>query len=388
VIARMIIGNLRQRPWQFALAVLLCGLGLAVAVAIVWLQSLLTEHAKRQAQGIDIVVGAKGSALQNVLAAVYQIDVPNGNITLRDVDALRRNPMVAKAIPIAMGDSVAGARIVGSTPDLLPFYGAELASGEWPQAPMDAAIGAAVGKRTGLKPGDYFSGVHGMGAGGEAHDGAPYRVTAVLKPSGRVIDQLVVTPIESVWAVHEGHLAGTEPEATFALIQTTGPVAMATLPRMINSQTGMQAAVPALESARLLATFDWVALLVKAFATILLLAALASLLGALLQALARREADLALLRALGARRRTLAALIGGEALLLAVAASVLAGALTVAGVASLQAFALPGLAIDWPAGFLCWLGGLMLALLLAVVASIPVLWRAHAIDMASQLSSR
>ncbi|MBC7710472.1 MAG: FtsX-like permease family protein [Rhizobacter sp.] len=388
MITRLVFRFLCDRPWQFALAVTLCALGLASAISIVWLQSLLETHARRQAQGIDIVVGAQGSALQNVLAAVYYLDVPNGNIRLAEVDALRAHPMVAKAIPIALGDSVAGARIVGTTPEFVAFYGATLASGELPAVPMDAAIGAAVAARTGLKVGDNFVGAHGLGDLGVDHESHPYRVSGVLNPTGRVIDQTVVTLLESVWLVHEGHAASAEKEATFALLQLKSPIAMATLPRLINQKAGLQAAVPAMESARLLISFDWVALIVKAFAGVLIVAAMASLLGALLQALARQEPELAVLRAMGASRAQLAALMLGESMVLVAVSSVVAGALTAVGVWALQRFALAGLLIDVEQGFLFWLAGLLVATLMAIVATIPVLWRIASVDVAAQLSSR
>lgn len=388
MITRLIFRFLWDRPWQFALAVTLCALGLASAISIVWLQSLLETHARRQAQGIDIVVGAQGSALQNVLAAVYYLDVPNGNIRLAEIDALRVHPMVAKAIPIALGDSVAGARIVGTTPEFVAFYGATLAFGELPAAPMDAAIGAAVAARTGLKVGDNFVGAHGLGDVGVEHESHPYRVSGVLNPTGRVIDQTVVTLLESVWLVHEGHAASAEKEATFALIQLKSPIAMATLPRLINQKAGLQAAVPAMESARLLISFDWVAMIVKAFAGVLIVAAMASLLGALLQALARQEPELALLRAMGASRMQLAALMLGESMVLVAVSSVVAGALAAIGVLALQTFALSGLVIDLQQGFLFWLAGLLVATVLAIVATIPVLWRSASVDVAAQLSSR
>ena len=410
---RLLIGRfLAERPWQFALAVMLCALGMASAIAIVWLQSTLERHARRQAEGIDIVVGAKGSALQNVLAAVYYLDVPNGNISLTEVDALRANPQVAKAIPIGIGDSVGGARIVGSTDEFIPFYGGTLAAGVLASAPMDAVIGAGVARRTKLKLGDNFVGAHGLGlglgGGGDAHDAFPYRVVGILNPTGRVIDETVVTPLESVWLVHEAHggaaaanggaaaANGTSTavsvsvnrEATFALIQATGPIGVATLPRLINARPGLQAAVPALESARLLASFNWVALLVKAFAGILVAAAMASLLGALLQALARREPDLALLRAMGATRRTLACLVLGESLALITVATLVAGGLLALAAWLFQAFALPGVEIDAIDGFLYGLAGLAIAAMLAALATIPVLRRCLSIDVAAQLSSR
>ena len=388
MIIRLIFRFLWDRPWQFALAVTLCALGLASAISIVWLQSLLETHARRQAQGIDIVVGAQGSALQNVLAAVYYLDVPNGNIRLTEVDALRANPMVAKAIPIALGDSVAGARIVGTTPEFVAFYGATLASGELPAAPMDAVIGATVASRTGLKVGDNFVGAHGLGDIGIEHESYPYRVSGVLNPTGRVIDQTVVTLLESAWLVHEGHAASAEKEATFALIQLKSPIAMATLPRLINQKAGLQAAMPAMESARLLISFGWVALIVKAFAGVLIVAAMASLLGALLQALARQEPELALLRAMGASRAQLAGLMLGESMVLVAVSSVVAGALATTGVWALQTFAFAELMVDFQQGFLFWLAGLLVAMVMAIIATMPVLWRSASVDVAAQLSSR
>ncbi len=388
IVLRLIVNFLRERPWQFALAVTLCALGLASAVGIVWLQSVLQSHARRQAEGIDIVVGAKGSALQNVLTAVYYLDVPNGNIRLSEVDKLRAHPLVAKVIPLAMGDSVAGARIVGAANEFVDFYGASLASGALPSAPMEVVVGASVAARTKLGVGDRFIGAHGMGEGAEGHESFPYTVTGILAPTGRVIDQVVVTPMRSVWLVHEGHTGSTEAEATFALVQVRGPLAMAMLPRFINAISGLQAAVPAMESARLLTSFDWVATIVKTFAGILIFAAMASLLGALMQALARREPEIALLRAMGASRVRVASLLLGESLLLVLLAALLAGGLLATGAWALTAIVLPGIGVDAAEGILLWLAGLMAALLLAFVATIPILWRGFSIDVAAQMSSR
>lgn len=390
MIARLVARFLAERPWQFALTVALCALGMASAIGIVWLQTTLESHARRQAEGIDIVVGAKGSALQNVLAAVYYLDVPNGNIRLDEVATLRANPMVAQAIAVAMGDSVAGARIVGAGNDFLAFYGAQLAEGALPAAPMEAVVGASLAARAKLRVGDNFIGAHGMGGGDPAaeHDGHPYRVVGILRASGRVIDQIAVTPIESVWLVHEGHAASNEQEATFALIQSKGPLGVATLPRTINATTRLQAAVPALESARLLTSFDWVATIVKTFAGVLIAAAMASLLGALMQALARREPEMAVLRAMGADRRQLVALVLGEAVVLVVVASLAAAALLLVGAWLLSHTVLPGLVVDPLTGSTFWAIALVGALLLAVIATIPVLWRSVSIDVAAQLSSR
>ncbi len=384
--AAVLAAFLRERPSHFLLGVVLAAVSIATATAVLWLQATLEAHATRQAQGIDIVVGAKGSALQNVLAAVYHVDVPNGNIRLAEVEAIAQHPLVSRVIPIALGDSVASFRIVGTTAEFLDLYEAQVIRGERVIAPFQVLLGAEVARATGLDLGQSFIGVHGLAEGGEEHPDHPYTVAGILAPTGRVIDRLVVTAIESVWLVHEGHTAATEPEATFALVQVRGPAAMASLPRALNAQPGIQAAVPALESARLLSVFAWVVHLVQAFALIMLAAALASLLGALIQAVARREPQLAVLQAMGARPWHLASLLLLEALVLALLA---------AGLAALVLSALPGLAawiapvgLRWDAlvGAKIYLVVSALTLLAALLACLPALWRMRRLDVITQLS--
>jgi putative ABC transport system permease protein len=386
MIGKLILGNVREQPLQWLLAILLCTLGLISAITIMWLQHTLAQHASRQAQGIDLIVGAKGSALQNTLAGVYHVDVPNGNIQLSDVEALAKHPMVAAALPISLGDSVGGARIVGATTAFYALYGALPSSGALPAAPMEAALGASAATRLKLSIGDSFVGNHGIGEGAAAHDSFPYNVVTILKPTGRVIDELVVTPLESVWAVHAAHAASPTPEVTFALIQTRSPVAMATLPRYINAQTNMQAASPAAESARALATFGWLASLVKGFAGALALASLGALLVALLQALDRRKTDLALLRAMGVSRGIVWQLLIGESMLVVLIAGAVAAISVSIAALLLAQFGLPGVKIDPWYGATVTFVSILIALALAFVATLPMIRRAFTIDIAKQLS--
>jgi putative ABC transport system permease protein len=383
---RLISRYIADSSWQFLLATLLCALGIASAICILWLQNTLEAHAKRQAEGIDLIVGAKGSGLQNTLAAVYHADVPNGNIALAAVEQLAKNPMIARIEPISLGDSVGGVRIVGAKPGFFELYGANAASGSLPTRPFDAVVGAAAAKRLKLAIGDHFVGAHGLAEGGEVHDAYPYTVVGILAATGRVIDELVVTPLESVWLAHEGHSASTEPEVTFALLTLKSPVAMATLPRAINSQTNLHAASPAIESARLLANFGWVALIVKAFALALMASAMIATFAALAQAVERRRTDIALMRAMGVPRVRIAQLLCMETLAIVGVAAVTALLLVASAAYWLTTHALPGLRIDVATGAAIALAAVLAALGLALVASLPTLARAYRIDVATQLS--
>jgi putative ABC transport system permease protein len=388
-----------SRPLAAALNLLLLSLGLASITLVLLVNHQIQQAFARDLAGIDVVVGAKGSPLQLILSGVFQIDTPTGNVPLADVQTLQANPQVAKLIPISMGDSFKGYRIIGTTPDYLSHYAGVMASGALWQAPMQAVLGAKVARDTGLRVGDSFVGSHGLGGGGHAHGQTPYTVTGVLAPGGSVMDRLILTATESVWRVHEKDTAldaadqkilEEEREVTLALIQYRSPLAAVTFPRFINTTTDMQAAAPAVEISRLLGLIGIGADVLRAFAGVLLLTAGVSVFIALWSAVRERRADLALLRMLGAAPRQLAALLWCEALWLALLATLLGLALG-QGVAALLAVALDVdksislAALNWPVALLA-----VPALALGVAAASALLptWEAYRVSVLELLQSR
>ena len=388
-----------SRPLAAALNLLLLSLGLASITLVLLVNHQIQQAFARDLAGIDVVVGAKGSPLQLILSGVFQIDTPTGNVPLADVQTLQANPQVAKLIPISMGDSFKGYRIIGTTPDYLSHYAGVMASGALWQAPMQAVLGAKVARDTGLRVGDSFVGSHGLGGGGHAHGQTPYAVTGVLAPSGSVMDRLILTATESVWRVHEKDTAldaadqkilEEEREVTLALIQYRSPLAAVTFPRFINTSTNMQAASPALEVSRLLGLIGIGADVLRAFAGVLLLTAGLSVFIALWSAVRERRADLALLRMLGAAPRQLAALLWCEALWLALLATLLGLALG-QSVAALLAVALDVdksislAALNWPVALLAVPA---LALGVAVASALLPTWEAYRVSVLELLQSR
>ncbi|HBH38937.1 MAG TPA: multidrug ABC transporter substrate-binding protein [Curvibacter sp.] len=319
------------RPLATVLNLLLLSLGLAAITLLLLVRTQVDRAFERDLAGIDAVVGAKGSPLQLILSGVFHLDVPTGNIPLAEAQALARDARVAQLIPLSLGDSYRGFRIVGTTRDYPAHYGAELAQGAWWQAPMEAVLGAQVARATGLAVGGQFAGAHGLGAGGEEHGDEPYRVSGVLAPCGCVLDRLVLTASESVWRVHEGEpedeaerqALEADREITLALVRYRSPLAAVTFPRYVNSATSMQAAAPALEITRLLRMVGVGTDVLRGFAAVLLLTAGLSVFIALWSAVRERRADLALLRMLGAPPRRVAGLLLAEALWLAALATLL-----------------------------------------------------------------
>jgi putative ABC transport system permease protein len=326
-----------SRPLGAALNLMLLSLGLASITFLLLVSNQLNKAFERDLQGIDLVVGAKGSPMQLILSGVFHIDVPPGNIPLKAVQELQKHPMVAQLIPISLGDSLRSFRIVGTSPDYITHYQCKLAQGKIWTEPMQVVLGATAARKLGITLGDKFVGTHGLGEGGHAHGDSVYTVVGILAPSGSVLDRLILTDTASVWKVHEDYTAVDdedrqimmeEREVTMALITYKSPLAAVTLPRFVNTSTEMQAAAPAMEITRLLSMLGLGTDVLRAFAGVLLLTAGLSVFIALWSAVRERRGDLALLRMLGASARKVATLLLLEALWLGLVAAglgVLAG---------------------------------------------------------------
>jgi putative ABC transport system permease protein len=326
-LASLSAGYLRARPLNTTLSVALLALGVATVVALLLVVEQVGERMGRDANGIDLVVGAKGSPMQLILSGIYHVDAPTGNIPLPAAQALAKHRLVKKAIPLALGDSWRGYRIVGAPHAYMEHYGARIGAGRAYEKPMEAVFGAEVAARTGVAVGGTFAGAHGMGGEGAEHGEHPYTVVGVLARTGTVLDRLVLTSVESVWYVHEEHQGPQDEhdrkameedrEVTVLLIQYASPLAAAMLPRQINSKSELQAASPAFETARLFSIIGVGVEALRAFAAVLMLAAGLSVFVALYSALEERRHDLAIMRTLGASPARLFGLLVLEGILLA-----------------------------------------------------------------------
>ena len=141
-LAALAFRYLWARPLATVLNLLLLTLGLASITFVLLVSEQVQRSFQRDLAGIDLVVGAKGSPMQLILAGVFHIDVPPGNIALADVQALAARPQVAQVIPLSLGDSFRGFRIVGTTPDYLKHYGMRFAQGQGWAGSMEAVLGA------------------------------------------------------------------------------------------------------------------------------------------------------------------------------------------------------------------------------------------------------
>lgn len=350
---------MRDRRLATGLNVLLLALAVATLTILLLASSQLADRLERNAQGIDLVVGAKGSPLQLILSSIYQMDQPTGNIPLTSIEMLRRDPAVAQVVPLALGDNFRGYRIVGTEPSYLGLYQAEIGTGRMFAADGEAVMGAEVAAKLGAGLGQKFVGSHGLGdgAGAGEHHAHPFTTVGVLKPTGTVIDRLILTSVETVWDVHgiahdehghgedaredhAGHSHGDAdhdheasapaagrgelaPEVTALLVRYRNAAGAIRIPSMINRQTDMQAAVPAVETTRLLSLLGVGIDGARLFAWLLAAVGGLSIFVTLLGSASAREGDLALLRVMGASRARVFGTVMAEGLVTALVSGIL-----------------------------------------------------------------
>ena len=344
--------NLITRPLTVGIAVILLALGLGLATALLQLQQQMQAQFERNLAGIDMVLSAKGSPLQIVLCSMYHVDAPTGNIPLSAARPFLnpKHPLIKTAAPLALGDSYRAHRIVGTTPQFLDIYAAQLSKGALFKKTLEVVAGSDAAERLGLHIGSTFTSEHGLSADSVMmHEGHTFKVVGILSPTGSVADQLLLTPIESIWEMHESHdettqhAAPTSSDSTTAKLGNTALLAASPdqeltsiliqyraknfqtlqMPRNINENTDLQAASPAYEINKLAYQTGLGFEAMKVLAYCIVGVSALSVLLSLLAALKDRRQELALMRVMGGTRLGMFGLIAAEGVWIALLGSIL-----------------------------------------------------------------
>lgn len=344
--------SLASNPLTSLLNILLIAFGTGILTILLLASTQISNKLESNSKDIDLVVGAKGSPLQLILSSIFYVDFPTGNIPLKDANALSKHPMVKRAVPLALGDSYQGFRIVGTDTSFINLYSLQLEAGTFWNGNFDVTIGSEVAKALNLKPGDTFHGAHGLTSGGDTHADHAYVVAGILKQQNNVSDNLILTDIPSIWNMHapggvhneedEGEHTGEAEhqhhsdsheqvaqedddgrEITSLLIQYHSPMAVVMFPRLVNQSTNMQAASPALETARLFSLIGVGVDTLQWFAVLIMLIAAISVFVSLFNSLKERKYDIAVMRVMGASRSKIFFIVILEGVLLSLIGAVM-----------------------------------------------------------------
>jgi len=211
--------------WNRKMTVALTILGIAVSSAlIVAVDRVRIETRTSFTQtiaGTDLVVGARTSPVQLLLYTVFRIGDPTNSIRWSSFEKISAHPKVAWAVPLSLGDSHRGFRVLGTSVAYFEHlrYGDDrplvLAQGKPFDGVFDAVIGAEVAETLGYRVGDPIVVAHGARDDGlSRHDDHPFSVSGILKATGTPVDQTVHVTLAGIEAIHVGWEGGVRPSAS------------------------------------------------------------------------------------------------------------------------------------------------------------------------------
>jgi len=328
---RIVLKSLRQHALSTGVTCLSVALACGLLMAVWSIKDQSRETFTQVDAGFDAVLGARSSKLQLVLNGVFHLEASPANISANDVAEIQRQPGVALAVPIAMGDNYRGYRIVGTTTNL--FTDGEYAPGRrhglavgrlFDAGRQEAVVGSFAAERLGLKYGDTFHPFHGINFA-EAHEHEEeYVVVGILKPSNTPADRVLWIPLEGVQHM-SGHAEETATDVSAVMVRLRTPLAGQALDQLYNKKgERLTFAWPiGATMADLFSKIGWFDRVLSLVAALVALVSAGSILASIYNSMNERRRQIAIFRALGARRTTVASTIVLEAAAIAVIGSIL-----------------------------------------------------------------
>jgi putative ABC transport system permease protein len=350
MIARAILSLAVKSLINRRVTALLTVFSIAVSVALLMGVEKLRTEARvsftNTISGTDMIVGARSGNVQLLLYSVFRIGNATNNISWRSYQRLADRPEVAWTIPLSLGDSHRGYRVVGTNEDYFEHYRygrkqpLTFDEGLPFDDVFDVVLGAEVARALGYKLGDPIVVSHGLGAEGIArHDDKPFKVSGILNRTGTPVDRTLHVSLEGIEAIHVDWRGGArmpganlpadvvrqmelQPKAvTAVLVGLKSRLAAFTVQREVNEYRGepLQAILPGVSLQEL---WDLMGTAEAALAAISLFVVLAGLLGMLtmlLSSLNERRREMAILRSVGAGPLHIFAMLVLEAAVLTLA---------------------------------------------------------------------
>ncbi len=365
IVVRLALQSLRNR-WITALLTVL-----AIAVSIVLLLGVeKVRTGARQSfadtiSGTDLIVGARSGSLNLLLYSVFRIGNATNNVTWASYQDLAARPEIAWVVPLSLGDSHRGFRVLGTTPDYFKHYkyrqthGLAFSAGAPFSDLFDAVIGADVAAALGYKLGDPIIVSHGLGSVSFVeHDDKPFRVAGILEKTGTPVDRTVHVSLEAIEAIHVDWQSGArvpgqsvsaddvrkmdlKPKAiTAALVGLKSKLATFRLQRSINEyrEEPLSAILPGAALQELWGLVGTAETALKVVSAMVVATALLGMVTMILTTLNERRREMAILRSVGARPRTIMGLLMAEAGILTSAGILLGIVLLYAALLILQPY--------------------------------------------------
>jgi putative ABC transport system permease protein len=418
---KLAVASAWNRRGTLVFTVLAIALAVTLMLGIERLRADARSSFLHAVSGVDLVVGARTGPVQLMLYSVFHMGGATHNIGWKSAQQVMRDPAVAWVVPLAMGDSLKGFPVLGTTPDYFRYFrygaGNELRfaegrpfSGEM-EGLYEAVLGAEVAARLGLKTGDAIVLAHGSGENVlNEHADKPFRIVGTLAATGTPVDRSVHVSLAAIEAIHLDWQGGvptpgfaipadmarkfdlTPKTVTALLVGLKSRAAVFQAQRRINAYRD-EALMAVLPGVALDELWQIIGLAAQALTAVSFLAAatgLTGLMAVVLASLNERRRELAILRANGASPRDIFLLLAAEGVLLTTL-GLLAGFALLTLISTLAApwlmrgygIQLEPLALDAPS-----LGYMAAIWTTGCIASLFPGWRAYRLSLADGLQPR
>lgn len=363
----MLMKLARLSLWNRRGTVLMTWLSLTISIALLLGIDHLRTEAKNSftstVSGTDLIVGARSGQLNLLLYSVFRIGNATANISWPSYQRIIKHPQIAWSIPISLGDSHRGYRVMGTSGEYFQYYRYAnsqplvLKEGTAFSGVFETVLGADVAQKLGYRLGQQIELSHGVGAVSfSQHKDKPFTVVGILARTGTPVDQTVHVSLEAIEAIHldwqqGAPMPGRQLNAEQALAQDLTPksitafmvglksrMATFTLQRQINEYKNepLTAILPGVALAELWQMLGMVENLLLVISLLVLLAALVGMITTLLASMKQRQREMAVLRAAGAHPWYLFVLVQLEVLLVTVVSMLSAAALLFVSLVVLQ----------------------------------------------------
>lgn len=360
---RLATQSLRNRFVTASLTVLAIALSVMLLLGVEKVRTGARQSFADTISGTDLIVGGRTGGLQLLLYSVFRIGNATNNITWQSYQDIVKRPEVKWSVPLSLGDSHRGFRVLGTTPEYFEHYkfrggqSLAVADGKVFDDLFDAVIGADVATKLGYKVGDKIVVAHGAGAiSFVEHDDKPFRVSGILAKTGTPVDRTVHVSLAAIDAIHIDWQSGAQdtehpvsaddvrkmdlqPKAiTAALIGLESKLATFKVQRAINNyaEEPLTAIIPGAALQELWGLVGIAETALSAVSAMVVATALLGMMTSILTTLNERRREMAILRSCGARPGTIFGLLGLEGGFLTLAGVILGTVLLYVGLIVLQ----------------------------------------------------
>ena len=347
---KVAVSSLLSRKGSAVMTLMAISVAIFVLLGIEQIRQQARESFASTVSGVDLIVGAKTGSLNLLLYSVFRIGSPTDNISWQAYREIADADDVAWTIPISLGDSHKGYRVVGTTEAFFKYFsfGKErrlaFYKGEAFEGTFDAVLGSEVATALGYSMGTEVILAHGLASASfTKHDNQPFVVVGILAPTGTPVDHTIHVRLEGIEAIHAGGSKVpigafapanrpvtnfSEPESITAfMLGLKSTMSTFNVQRQINEFTGepLMAILPGVALSELWQMMSMFENVLRLISALVLLAAVLGMGAVLLASIRERRQEIHLLRMMGASPFYLFCLVEMEALILCLLGMLLGG---------------------------------------------------------------